>query len=99
MHLRWFTSGLTARLNGFQENRLKLGCKVAKRKLEMGGFSEASSLFLSCGSNDLLKQFINNLSEMIRDSDRVKKGGLSTEVDKLIQDYELKITTDELMHV
>lgn len=76
--------------------RLKVGCRNAKRKMETGGFSEASAVLLGCGSNDILKKFIRDLSEIIQESEIVKKGGLPTEAEKLIQDYELKIA-EELM--
>jgi biopolymer transport protein ExbB/TolQ len=79
-------------------SRIKFGCREAKRKIETGDFLEASSILLSCGSNDFLKRFMNNLSEVIRETETVKKEELSTETEKLIQDYELKIA-DELTHV
>jgi len=78
--------------------RIKFGCREAKRKLETGDFLEASSILLSCGSNDFLKKFMNDLSEVIRETETAKTEELSTEAEKLIQDYELKIA-DGLTHV
>ena len=77
--------------------RLKSGCKDARTKLESGKFIEASSVLLHCGSNDLLKRFIRELSEVIKGSKAVERGELSCEAEKLIQDYEIKVS-DELMH-
>lgn len=79
-------------------SRIKLGCREAKQKIEMGDLLEASSILLGCGSNDLLRNFIKELSEIIQETETVKKEELSNEAEKLIQDYEVKIA-DELTYV
>jgi len=71
-------------------NKLRIGCKNARIKIEIGDLPEASAILRSSGSNYFLRRFIKDLSECIRD---VK---FPIEAEKLLQEYELKIA-DELM--
>ena len=73
-------------------NRLKMGCRDARTKIEMGEFYEASAVLTGSGSNDLLKKFIKEISEILG------AGNFPVEAEKLLQDYELRIA-DELMQV
>ncbi len=54
----------------------------------MGDFSKASAVLISCGSNDFLKNFIRDLSDFIG----VEM--FSVRIEKLLQDYELKIARE-----
>ncbi|HID20072.1 MAG TPA: MotA/TolQ/ExbB proton channel family protein [Methanophagales archaeon] len=68
--------------------KLDAGCMDAKKQIEKGEFSTASAVLISCGSNDLLKKFIRDLSEFIG------VDMFSVRIEKLLQDYELKIARE-----
>ncbi len=71
--------------------RLKAGCRDARAKIESGDLNGAAAVLTASGSNDLLKKFIREISEILG------AGNFPVEAEKLLQDYELKIA-DELMH-
>ena len=83
-----FISEYTARSR--DANRLKAGCRDAKAKIEKGDRNGAAAVLTGSGSNDMLKKFIKEISEIIG------TGNFPVEAEKLLQDYELKIA-DELM--
>jgi len=68
--------------------KLDVGCMDAKKQIEKGDFSTASAVLISCGSNDLLKKFIRDLSDFIG------VDMFSVRIEKLLQDYELKIARE-----
>nr|CBH38857.1 conserved hypothetical membrane protein, MotA/TolQ/ExbB proton channel family [uncultured archaeon] len=68
--------------------KLDAGCNDAKKHIKMGDFSTASAVLISCGSNDLLMKFIRDLSEFIG------VDMFSVRIEKLLQDYELKIARE-----
>ncbi len=68
--------------------KLDAGCKDAKKHIKMGEFSTASAVLISCGSNDILKKFIRDLSDFIG------VDMFSVRIEKLLQDYELKIARE-----
>jgi len=68
--------------------KLDAGCMDAKKQIEKGEFSTASAVLISCGSNDLLKKFIRDLSDFIG------VDMFSVRIEKLLQDYELKIARE-----
>ena len=68
--------------------KLDAGCSDAKKHIKMGEFSTASAVLISCGSNDLLKKFIRDLSDFIG------VDMFSIRIEKLLQDYELKIARE-----
>jgi len=70
--------------------RLKAGCRDARAKIENGDPNGAAAVLTASGSNDLLKKFIKEISEILG------AGNFPVEAEKLLQDYELKIA-DELM--
>ncbi|MEA1906892.1 MAG: MotA/TolQ/ExbB proton channel family protein [Euryarchaeota archaeon] len=72
--------------------RLKAGCMDTRAKIENGDPNGAAAALTASGSNDLLKKFIKEISEILG------AGNFPVEAEKLLQDYELKIA-DELMHV
>ncbi len=72
--------------------KLKAGCKDARAQIETDDLNGAATVLTDSGSNDLLKKFIKEISEILG------AGNFSVEAEKLLQDYELKIA-DELMHV
>ena len=69
--------------------RLKAGCRDARAKIESGDLNGAAAVLTASGSNDLLKKFIREISEIFG------AGNFPVEAEKLLQDYELKIA-DEL---
>jgi biopolymer transport protein ExbB/TolQ len=68
--------------------KLDAGCIDAKKHIKMGDFSTASAVLISSGSNDLLKKFIRDLSDFIG------VDMFSVRIEKLLQDYELKIARE-----
>ena len=70
--------------------RLKAGCRDTRAKIENGDPNGAAAVLMVSGSNDLLKKFIKEISEILG------AGNFPVEAEKLLQDYELKIA-DELM--
>ncbi len=68
--------------------KLDAGCSDAKKHIELGDFSKASAVLISCGSNDFLMKFIRDLSGFIG----VEM--FSVRIEKLLQDYELKIARE-----
>ena len=72
--------------------RLKAGCMDTKAKIENGDLNGASTALITSGSNDFLKKFIKEISEILGAENFL------VEAEKLLQDYELKIA-DELTHV
>jgi biopolymer transport protein ExbB/TolQ len=72
--------------------RLKAGCRDARTKIENGDLNGAATVLTASGSNDLLKKFIKEISEILG------ARNFPVEAEKLLQDYELKIA-DELTHV
>jgi len=68
--------------------KLDAGCRGTKKHIELGDFSKASAVLISCGSNDFLKNFIRDLSDFIG----VEM--FSIRIEKLLQDYELKIARE-----
>ena len=68
--------------------KLDAGCSAAKKHIETGDFSNASAVLISCGSNDFLMKFIRDLSDFIG----VEM--FSVRIEKLLQDYELKIARE-----
>jgi len=86
MSLGQFVSEYASRSRDIK--KLETGCSDAKKHIETGDFSKASAVLISCGSNDLLKNFIRDLSEFIREEKFL------TKAEKLLQDYELKIASE-----
>ena len=72
--------------------RLKAGCMDTKAKIENGDLNGASTALITSGSNDFLKKFIKEISEILGAEN------FPVEAEKLLQDYELKIA-DGLTHV
>ena len=70
--------------------KLKAGCKDARAQIETDDLNGAATVLTDSGSNDLLKKFIKEISEILG------AGNFPVEAEKLLQDYELKIA-DELM--
>ena len=68
--------------------KLDAGCSAVKKHIELGDFSKASAVLISCGSNDFLIKFIRDLSGFIG----VEM--FSVRIEKLLQDYELKIARE-----
>jgi len=68
--------------------KLDAGCRDTTKHIETGDFSKASAVLISCGSNDFLKYFIRDLSDFIG----VEM--FSIRIEKLLQDYELKIARE-----
>ena len=83
-----FISEYTARSR--DANRLKAGCRDAKAKIEKGDQNGAAAVLTGSGSNDMLKKFIKEISEILG------TGNFPVEAEKLLQDYEIRIA-DELM--
>jgi len=83
-----FISEYTARSR--DAKRLKAGCRDAREKKEKGDLNGAAAVLTGSGSNDLLKRFLKDLSEILG------AGNFSVEAEKVLQDYELKIA-GELM--
>ncbi len=70
--------------------RLKAGCRDTRAKIEDGDPNGAAAVLTASGSNDLLKKFIKEISEILG------AGNFPVEAEKLLQDYELMIS-GELM--
>ena len=73
-------------------NRIENECRRAKKNVEEGNHSNAAEIVKSCGSSEFLSKFTKDLSKLIN------RGGISINAEKLIQDYEIKISK-ELEHV
>ncbi|MFZ2071446.1 MAG: MotA/TolQ/ExbB proton channel family protein [Halobacteriota archaeon] len=67
---------------------LKAGCRDAKRYMPMQDYKKAAEVLKTSGSNDFLKFFLNELAEILEESK------FAVEAEKLLQDYELKITKE-----
>lgn len=74
-------------------NRIENECMQAKRDIEEGNHSNAAEIVKNCGSSEFLSKFTKDLSKFL-----LKKSEFSTTAEKLIQDYEIKISK-ELEHV
>ncbi len=83
-----FVSEYTARNRDI--GKLRAGCRTARAHMRMQEFDKACDSLRASGSNDLLKQFINELSGFIG----ADHGDFITEAEKLLQEYELKITKE-----
>jgi biopolymer transport protein ExbB/TolQ len=68
--------------------RLKAGCRDAYEHIQKQEYNKAAEVLNASGSNDLLKNFIADLVASLRASK------FSVEAEKLLQDYELKITKE-----
>ncbi|RZN38540.1 MAG: MotA/TolQ/ExbB proton channel family protein [Methanophagales archaeon ANME-1-THS] len=69
-------------------SKLKAGCRDAKRYMQMQDYKKAAEALKISGSNDFLRNFLNDLVESLKESK------FSVEAEKLLQDYELKITKE-----
>lgn len=65
--------------------RLREGCINAKKLLSNREFNKAAEVLMSSGSNDLLKDFLRELSSLLSNDK------FSLEGEKLLQDFEIKI--------
>ena len=68
--------------------KLKAGCRNAHEHIQKQEYNKAADVLNASGSNDLLKDFIADLVESLRESK------FSVEAEKLLQDYELRITKE-----
>jgi len=68
--------------------KLKVGCRNAHEHIQKQEYNKAAEVLNASGSNDLLKDFIADLVESLRESK------FSVEAEKLLQDYELRITKE-----
>jgi biopolymer transport protein ExbB/TolQ len=68
--------------------KLRAGCRDAKSYMQKGENKKAVEALKTSGSNDFLRQFINELVESLTESK------FAVEAEKLLQDYELKITEE-----
>jgi biopolymer transport protein ExbB/TolQ len=68
--------------------KLRVGCRDAKSYMQKGENKKAVEALKTTGSNDFLRQFINELVESLTESK------FAVEAEKLLQDYELKITEE-----
>ncbi|NQE44481.1 hypothetical protein C5S31_00480 [ANME-1 cluster archaeon GoMg2] len=68
--------------------KLRVGCRDAKSYMQKGENKKAVEALKTSGSNDFLRQFINELLESLTESK------FAVEAEKLLQDYELKITEE-----
>ncbi|HID20715.1 MAG TPA: MotA/TolQ/ExbB proton channel family protein [Methanophagales archaeon] len=68
--------------------KLKAGCRDAHEHIRKQEYNKAAEVLNASGSNDLLKNFIADLVASLRESK------FSVEAEKLLQDYELKITKE-----
>ncbi len=73
-------------------NRIENECKRAKKNVEEGNHSNAAEIVKNCGSSEFLSKFTKDLSKLINRSE------FSINAEKLLQDYEIKISK-ELEHV
>jgi biopolymer transport protein ExbB/TolQ len=68
--------------------KLKVGCRDAKKYMQMRDYKKAAEALRSSGSNDFLRNFLNDLTESLKESK------FAVEAEKLLQDYELRITKE-----
>ena len=68
--------------------KLRVGCRDAKSYMQKGENKKAVEAMKTSGSNDFLRQFINELVESLTENK------FAVEAEKLLQDYELKITEE-----
>jgi biopolymer transport protein ExbB/TolQ len=68
--------------------KLRVGCRDAKSYMQKGENKKAVEALKTSGSNDFLRQFINELVVSLTESK------FAVEAEKLLQDYELKITAE-----
>ncbi|MDI6811417.1 MAG: MotA/TolQ/ExbB proton channel family protein [archaeon] len=67
---------------------LKAGCRDAKKYVQAQDYKKAAEALKTSGSNDFLRNFLEELIESLKESK------FSVEAEKLLQDYELKITKE-----
>jgi len=72
--------------------RVENECKRARKDVEGGNCSNAAEIVKSCGSSEFLSKFTKDLSKLLNRSE------FSINAEKLLQDYEIKISK-ELEHV
>ena len=68
--------------------KLKVGCRDAKKYMQMQDYKKAAEVLRSSGSNDFLRSFLNDLTEPL------KENKFAIEAEKLLQDYELRIAKE-----
>ena len=68
--------------------KLKVGCRDAKKYMQMQDYKKAAEALRSSGSNDFLRSFLNDLTEPL------KENKFAIEAEKLLQDYELRIAKE-----
>jgi len=68
--------------------KLREGCMKAKKYMREGDLKEAKRALRMSGSNDFLKNFIEELVEFLGDAK------FRVEAEKLLQDYELRISKE-----
>jgi len=68
--------------------KIKKGCIVAKKYINIGEFSKAVETLKNCGSNYFIANFINELTESIKETTFL------IESEKLLHDYEIKIAKE-----
>ncbi len=68
--------------------KLKVGCRDAKKYMQMQDYKKAAEALRSSGSNDFLRSFLNDLTESL------KENKFAVEAEKLLQDYELRIAKE-----
>ncbi len=68
--------------------KLREGCMKAKKYMQEGDLKEAKRALRMSGSNDFLKNFIEELVEFLGDAK------FRVEAEKLLQDYELRISKE-----
>jgi biopolymer transport protein ExbB/TolQ len=65
--------------------KIREGCKLAREYMIKEEYSQSSEVLRSCGSNEFVTRFIDNLSASL------KEGRFKIEAEKLLQDYEIKM--------
>jgi len=68
--------------------KLKVGCRDARKYMQMQDYRKAAEVLRSSGSNDFLRSFLNDLTESL------KENKFAVEAEKLLQDYELRIAKE-----
>jgi len=68
--------------------KLKVGCRAARKYMQMQDYKKAAEVLRSSGSNDFLRSFLNDLTESL------KENKFAVEAEKLLQDYELRIAKE-----
>ena len=68
--------------------KLKVGCRAARKYMQMQDYRKAAEVLRSSGSNDFLRSFLNDLTESL------KENKFAVEAEKLLQDYELRIAKE-----